>query len=256
MKFNEPVRPAGIGRNQVAFDVNRNPSAFTIVEDVENTQTDTQSNEAQNVATLANANAMSRVIAYSAANATASKNQNDIWGLHKILPWTHVIPPSTTPTFSYIHWDGYSSSYGSYDIASSLAYVDGEDPTIIRVTKPGWYLVTVHFFQGAHSLNNHYNTIGIIAVDSPDTFMPQSWYYSHAYPSTHITAMVPVPGYILGGDPASPNDQYQSKGGFQVQYGVYGNHNNSISITPENSRAYIQIAWMRPWEESFKVNFA
>lgn len=254
MKFNEPVRPAGIGRKQVAFSMPDIPNSLTVVEEDDNTEINlTEANQA----TLANANAMSRVIAYSAANATASKNQNDIWGLHKILPWTHVIPHSTTPTFSYIHWDGYDGSgYGYYDIASSLAYVDGEDPTIIRVTKPGWYLVTVHFFQGDHSLNNHYNTIGIIAVDSPDTFMPQSWYYSHAYPATHITAMVPVPGYILGGDPASPDDNYQSKGGFQVQYGVYGNHNNSISITPENSRAYIQIAWMRPWEESFKVNFA
>lgn len=257
MKFNEPVRPAGIGRKQVAFDVNRNPSAFTIVEEQGNNHTDPESNEAQNIATLAQAGAHARAIAYSAANATASKNQNDIWGLHMILPWTHVIQPSITPSFSYIHWDGYDGSgYGYYDIASSLAYVDGEDPTIIRVTKPGWYLVTVHFFQGAQSLNNHYSTISIIAVDSADTFMPQSWYYSHGYPATHITAMVPVPGYLGDGNSSLDYDIFDKKGGFQVQYGVYGNHNNSISITPENSKAYIQIAWMRPWEEGFKVNFA
>lgn len=259
MKFNEPVRPAGIGRKQVAFDVGRKPTALTIAENEEATQLDPQSNEAQNMATLANANAMSRVIAYSAANATASKNQNDVWGLHKILPWTHVRSEygQQWTNYSLIHWDGYDSAgFGYYDINSSLAYVDGEDPTIIRVTRSGWYLVTVHFFQGATALNNHYNYLIITSADSTDTSMPFSTYYSHGYPSMTMTAMVPVPGYLGDGNSSLDYDIFDKKGGFQVAYGIDGSHGSSIEITPSNSSAYIQIAWMRPWEAGFKVNNA
>ena len=256
MKFNEPVRPAGIGRKQVAFDVNRNPSAFTIVEEQGNNHTDPESNEAQNIATLAQADAHARAIAYSAANATASKNQNDIWGLHEILPWTHTISFPYGDSFSYIHWDGYGSSYGTYNIASSLGYVDGEDPTIIRVSRSGWYLVTVHLFQGAEAVANHINTLTIVAVDSPDTYMPFVTYESKGYPSLTMTAMVPVPGYLQDGKSSLDYDLSDKKGGFKVLYRLQGNHNTSIEITPENSSAYIQIAWMRPWEEGFKVNYA
>ena len=259
MKFNEPVRPAGIGRKQVAFDTGRKPSALTLIENEDNSSLDPQSNEAQNVATLAQAGAHARAIAYSAANATASKNQNDVWGLHKILPWTHYIPEPNTgfPTQSSIHWDGYDGSgFGYDDIASSLAYVDGEDPTIIRVTRSGWYLVTVHFFQGDESINNHFNTISIASSDSTDTFMPSATYYSHGYPSLHITAMVPVPGYYGDGNSSLDYDLSDKKGGFKVYYTLEGLHGSSIDITPQNSSAYIQIAWMRPWESGFKVNNA
>jgi len=260
MKFNEPVRPAGIGRKQVAFDVGRKPTALTLIESEDNSSLDPQSNEAQNIATLAQAGAHARAIAYSAANATASKNQNDVWGLHKILPWTHVRSGGggqQWPTESLIHWDGYDSAgFGYSDINSSLAYVDGEDPTIIRVTRSGWYLVTVHLFQGAQSLSNHYNYLIIASADSTDTSMPRSAYYSHGYPSLTMTAMVPVPGYYGDGNSSLDYDFSDKKGGFKVYYGIDGSHGSSIEITPSNSSAYIQIAWMRPWEEGFKVNFA
>lgn len=257
MKFNEPVRPAGIGRKQVAFDTGRKPSALTLIENDDNSSLDPQSNEAQNVATLANANAMSRVIAYSAANATASKNQNDVWGLHKILPWTHVVSFPYGNSFSYIHWDGYDGAgFGNDDIASSLAYVDGEDPTIIRVTRSGWYLVTVHFFQGDESVADHINRLSILSVDSADTSVPFTTYESKGYPSLTMTAMMPVPGYLQDGKSSLDYDIFDKKGGFKVEYRLQGNHSSSIDITTANSSAYIQIAWMRPWEKGFKVNFA
>lgn len=257
MKFNEPVRPAGIGRKQVAFDVGRKPTALTLIESEDNSSLDPQSNEAQNIATLAQAGAHARAIAYSAANATASKNQNDIWGLHKILPWTHVISFPYGNSSSYIHWDGYDSAgYGYSDINSSLAYVDGEDPTIIRVTRSGWYLVTVHLFQGAEAIADHINRLTILSVDSTDTYVPFVTYESKGYPSLTITAMMPVPGYLEDGNSSLDYDIFDKKGGFKVEYRIQGNHQQSIDITPSNSSAYIQIAWMRPWEEGFKVNFA
>lgn len=256
MKFNEPIRPAGVGRKQVAFDVGRKPTALTIAESEEANITDPQSSEAQNMATLAQAGAHARAIAYSAANATASKNQNDVWGLHQILPWTHIVSFPYGNSSSYIHWDGYGSSYGHYDIASSLGYVDSEDPTIIRVTRSGWYLVTIHFFQGAEAVGDHINRLTILAVDSTDTLMPFVTYESKGFPSLTMIAMVPVPGYLGDGNSSLDYDIFDKKGGFKVEYRLQGNHSSSIEITPSNSSAYIQIAWMRPWEAGFKVNNA
>lgn len=252
MKFNEPVRPAGIGRKQVAFDVNRNPSAFTIVEDVENTQTDPQSNEAQNIATLANATAMSRAIAYSAASSAIVTNQNDVWSTQSIQDWTHF-GSSFGPSSSYIKWANPDPD-NLLNIRSPLAYVDSEDPTIVRVNRPGWYLVSVNFYQGDHSLNNYVNELTVVSADSVDTTTARAKMYSHGYPSLGICQVVPVPGYDYYGQAASP-DNDQSKGGFIAVYTI-GAHNGNLSITAANSYASMQIIWLRPWEESFFVNQA
>lgn len=252
MKFNEPVRPAGIGRKQVAFDVNRNPSAFTIVEDVENTQTDPQSNEAQNVATFANATAMSRAIAYSAASSAIVTNQNDVWSTQSIQDWTHF-GSSFGPSSSYIKWANPDPD-NLLNIRSPLAYVDSEDPTIVRVNRPGWYLVSVNFYQGDHSLNNYVNELTVVSADSVDTTTARAKMYSHGYPSISICQVVPVPGYDYYGQAASP-DNDQSKGGFIAVYTI-GAHNGNLSITAANSYASMQIIWLRPWEESFFVNQA
>ena len=50
MKLNEPVRPSGIGRRQVAFETGRTPTALTLIENEDNNVNDPQSNEAQNIA--------------------------------------------------------------------------------------------------------------------------------------------------------------------------------------------------------------
>ena len=252
MKFNEPVRPAGIGRKQVAFDVNRNPSAFTIVEDVENTQTDPQSNEAQNVATFANATAMSRAIAYSAASSAIVTNQNDVWSTQSIQDWTHF-GSSFGPSSSYIKWANPDPD-NLLNIRSPPAYVDSEDPTIVRVNRPGWYLVSVNFYQGDHSLNNYVNELTVVSADSVDTTTARAKMYSHGYPSLGICQVVPVPGYDYYGQAASP-DNDQSKGGFIAVYTI-GAHNGNLSITAADSYASMQIIWLRPWEENFFYNGA
>ena len=252
MKFNEPVRPAGIGRKQVAFDVNRNPSAFTIVEDVENTQTDPGSVQAQNTAAFVQATAMSRAIAYSAASSAIVTNQNDVWSTQSIQDWTHY-GSSFGPSYSYIKWanpdpDNY------LNIRSPLAYVDSEDPTIVRVNRPGWYLVSVNFYQGDHSLNNYVNELTVVSADSVDYTTARAKMYSHGYPSLSICQVVPVPGYDYYGQAASPNDIH-SKGGFIAAYTI-GAHNGNLSITAANSYASMQIIWLRPWEENFFYNGA
>ena len=253
MNFNEPVRPAGIGRKQVAFDVNRNPSAFTIVEEQGNNHTDPESNEAQNIATLAQADAHARAIAYSAANATASANQNDIWSTQSIQQWTHTGSHSSE-SFSYIKWTNPDPDNLS-NIRSPLAYVDSEDPTIIRVNRGGWYMVSVNFYQGDHSLNNYRNELFVVSSDSPDTTTAKTRIYSHGYPSLSLCQLVPVPGYNNQGEPVPGSSLSFTTGGLQTVY-LIGPHNGNITITPANSYASIQIVWLRPFESNFFYNGA
>jgi len=253
MKFNEPVRPAGIGRKQVAFDLNRNPSAFTIVEEQGNNHTDPESNEAQNTATLAQADAHARAIAYSAANATASANQNDIWSTQSIQQWTHT-GSNLSDSQSYIKWANPDPDNLS-NIRSPLAYVDSEDPTIIRVNRSGWYMVSVNFYQGDHSLNNHRNELTVVSSDSPDTTTAKTRIESHGYPSLSLCQLVPVPGYFTTDIPVPNEPQDVHNPGLQTVY-LIGPHSGNITITPANSYASIQIVWLRPFEANFFYNGA
>lgn len=248
MKFNEPVRPASIGRKQVAFEIGNNPSALTLIVNEDNDNNDSQSQIGQDNATLAETMKLARVAAYSAASSGVANNTNRIWGTQSIINWTHNANHSI-PTTSLIHWADDVDNLSN--IRSGLAYVDTEDPTIIRVTKAGWYLVNVHFYQGDHSLNNNKNGLFVISSDSPDTTTGVAYNYVSGYPSLGTSQLVPVPGYLQG-TPASPNASH-GQGGFQVVWQV-GPHQNAINITSTNSYAFIQIVWLMPWESDLFYN--
>lgn len=253
MKFNEPVRPAGIGRKQVAFDVNRNPSAFTIVEEQSDNHTDPESVQAQNTAAFVQATAMSRAIAYSAASSAIVTNQNDIWSTQSIQDWTHT-GSNAADSISYIKWANPDPDNLS-NIRSPLAYVDSEDPTIIRVNKAGWYFVSVNFYQGNHSLNNYKNELFVVSSDSPDTTTAKCRIESHGYPSLSICQLVPVPGYNSEGKAVPNNSVNFTTGGLKTTY-LIGPHTGNLSITAAASYASMQIIWLRPWEENFFYNGA
>jgi hypothetical protein len=250
MKFNEPIRPAGIGKNQVAFETGQKPTLLALIENDENSQTDPNSTEAQLQATLAETMKLARVAAYSAASSGVANNTNRIWGTQSIINWTHNANHSI-PTTSLIHWADDVDNLSN--IRSGLAYVDTKDPTIIRVTKAGWYLVNVHFYQGDHTLNNNKNGLYVISSDSPDTTTGVAYNYVSGYPSLGISQLVPVPGYLQG-TLASPNASH-GQGGFQVVWQV-GPHQNAINITSTNSYAFIQIVWLMPWESDLFYNGA
>lgn len=252
MKLNEPIRPAGIGRKQVAFDTGRKPTELTIIENEINNN-DPGSQYAQDEAVLAQANAMSRVIAYSAASSAMSNNQNDIWSTQSIQDWTHFCNNSS-PTFSYIKWANPDPD-NLENIRSGLAYVDSNDPTIIKVNKSGWYLVSVNFYQGDHLLNNYKNELWVTNSDSGDTTTARAVTYSHGYPSFNICQVVSVPGYYTTNIPVPNEPTIPLDRGLKCIYQI-GPHNGNLSITTANSYASIQIIWLRPFEANFFFNGA
>lgn len=251
MKFNEPVRPAGIGKGQVAFDVSRRPSQLTLNEIGEGTTNATDSLDGVRISAIAESSAIARAAAYSAASSAMSNNTNRIWSTQSIKAWTHY-SNNSAPTSSLIHWADDVDNL--QNIRTGLAYVDTTDPTIIRVTKAGWYLVNVHFYEGDHQLNNNKNILSVVSADSPDTSTALAYNFVTGYPSLYISQLVPVPGYNSTGEPTSPSSSY-GQGGFQVAW-IIGPHTANLDITSTNSYAYIQIVWLMPWESNLFYNGA
>lgn len=241
MKFNEPVRPAGIGRKQVAFDVNRNPSAFTIVEDVENTQTDPGSVQAQNTAAFVQATAMSRAIAYSAASSAMSNNQNEIWGVRGMADFTVTKVAFTNLGYGYVKWDFTGSKYVYTwpQINNPFMWIDSEDSSKIRVNRPGWYLVDALVAVDNYKNSQNYK-LDIIVGGSEIVVIGFDSLHTNQYPTLRVNAIVPVPAYTTDPAVATTTDPY-----FQVRLGCMDGLNNDVAIQGDG---FIHAIWIKPYE--------
>jgi hypothetical protein len=259
MKFNEPVRPAGIGRKQVAFDINVNPSELSMIEDNDNTEIDVVSSGAQSKATLAETMKLARVAAYSAASSAIVQGYNEVWGIKRVKSWLHEISPHGNTGTSFVHWDA-DPRDEAYNIVSSLAYVDAEDPTIIRVRKKGWYLVNIWFRQTAWSHNNSNYTLIAFPVDSSDSFYThRDFVETDGYPVLRLSTLIGIPGLGYYGEPANPSDSYYNGGGgIKIEFRSQspGHGSDTYTMRNENVEISCQIIWLRPFENDFTYNFA
>jgi hypothetical protein len=257
MKFNEPVRPASIGRKQVAFEIGNNPSALTLIENEDNDNNDSQSQIGQDNATLAETMKLARVAAYSAASSAIVAGQNEVWGINKVGTWTHSTTVPFHTGFSVIKWDGKARDE-SYRINSSLAYVDTEDPTIIRVRKKGWYLVNVWFRQTALKHNNSQYTLTAVSADSPDSgYAIRDLIDTDGYPVLRLSTLISIPGSDANGEPTNSGN-ISDGGGIVCYFNSYTPGKTSVTYTMDNTtvEASCQIVWLRPYEDDFTYNFA
>ena len=248
MKFNEPVRPSGIGRKQVAFSMPDMPSSLTIVEQQDNEEIN---NIEENQAVLAQAVQSARVIAYSAASSAISNNMNEVWGIKTVVPWEHVVVSHLGN--SLIKWES-DPRNEAYGINTSLAYIDTEDPTIIRVRKKGWYLVNVIFLQTEWHHNNSIYYLRALAVDQPDSFYTmQDVCITDTYPVLRLSTLIGVPGGNNLGKPSTTTD-----GGIQIEFRSQnpGHGSEIYELDDDNVEAQLQIIWLRPFEDENTYNFA
>jgi len=241
MKFNEPVRPAGIGRKQVAFDLNRNPSAFTIVEEQGNNHTDPESNEAQNIATLAQADAHARAIAYSAASSAMSNNQNEIWGVRGVDDFSIEAFSSS----AYVKWGITGTKYrtGLSQINNPFLWIDNDDNSKIRINRSGWWLVDA--MVAIENYKNSTNYALDIVIGGQDDMVALGFDIVHTnqYPTLRVNALVPVP--VVTTDPNSVTDNY-----FQIRFTIVG-FSSSEPVTIQ-ADGFIHAIWLKPWEADEK----
>ena len=230
MKFNEPVRSSGIGRKQVAFSMPDMPSSLTIVEQQDNEEVN---NIEENQAVLAQANAASRIIAYSAASSAMSNNQNEIWGLRGVADFT-----TDANGFGFVKWDhsGTKYRYATPQINNPFMYVDTEDPTKIRVNRPGWYLVDAMVVVENYKNASDYR-MDILIDDTEIIVVGFDRVHTNQYPTLRVNAIVPVPAVVTDINPTSTSY-------FRVRWQAVG----LSTATTIEADGFIHAIWLKPWE--------
>jgi len=231
MKFNEPVRPAGIGRKQVAFDLQQNPSAITIIEDNENSASNVESTEGKLQATLSETMKLARVAAYSAASSALIQGQNEIWGVQGVEQFT--VNPTTG---GYVKWQkkGTIYNYNWAQINNQYMYIDSEDSSKIWVNKAGWWLV-----DALVEVTNYKNAVNyrldIITGGGDDIVIGFDSVHTNQYPTLRVNALVPVPAV---------NSLAEWPPYFQIRYRIDG-LNSSQNL---QGNGFIHAVWMKPFE--------
>lgn len=229
MKFNEPVRPSGIGRKQVAFSMPDMPSSLTIVEQQDNEEVN---NIEENQAVLAQANAASRIIAYSAASSAMSNNQNEIWGIRGVADFT-----TDSNGYGFVKWDntGTLYKYTWAQINNPFMYVDTQDPAKIRVNKPGWYLVDAMVVVENYKNSSDYR-MDILLDDTEIIVVGFDRVHTNQYPTMRVNAIVPVPAVVTDINPTSTSY-------FRVRWQAVGAGVHTIQAD-----GFIHAIWLKPWE--------
>lgn len=131
MKSNEHVRPAGIGKSQVAFQVKGRPSLMSV------DGTEIQ-NEISNAGTISqsNANALARAIATASASSLQQDMQNnclEMYGVSGFFLGTGTLGAN-------IPWIRNNRS------VNSTLYDYNPNTQWISVRKQGWYLVRAYIY--------------------------------------------------------------------------------------------------------------
>jgi hypothetical protein len=177
---------------------------------------------------------------------------NEVWGSKTVVPWEHVVNSSHLG-FSLIKWES-DPRNEAYGINTSLAYIDTEDPTIIRVRKKGWYLVNVIFLQTEWYHNNSIYYLRALAVDQQDSFYTmQDVCITDTYPVLRLSTLIGVPGGNNLGKPSTTTD-----GGIQIEFRSNnpGHGAEIFTLDDDNVEAQLQIIWLRPFEDENTYNFA
>lgn len=146
MKYNEPIRPSGIGKKQVAFPTGSQVNQLTSVEiDFENQLAGSTSGLIDGK--MANAIGIARSSAISAASEAHKRAQNYPFGMYDIqsfaLSGTNLATTKTEIPFRFVNVKNNNYQY------------DARDKTIY-VNEPGWYWVQVFFYSTAVSGANDY----------------------------------------------------------------------------------------------------
>ena len=247
MKFNEPVTPKGIGRNQVAFNLPVNGQLINIIEQEEGDST-TEVNIQEAVSRSVG---LSRVIAHSAASSAINNNYSSPFGLSTIADFTiptSFFNPNTTMHFAKVKFDQ------DYTTLQNNGFYLSSNGTTIIPRRSGWYLVNSRFFLGNHKGNHHYK-YNAYSVDSVEqNYNGGDILYTQEYPTLKISTVIPVIGFDSYGKNVRQNSDYPL-GGIELEIGVYGN-TQQINVGSGSSKAWVQCMWIAPLSEAITTNTA
>lgn len=134
MKYNELVRPSGIGRKQVAFATSVVPSELSAAESLLNTQEQT----APYIDAAVSVGAFGEAAAYSAATAAQNEVANFCFQSDRVTDFAFVTGPARFQFGRSI----VTNPYITYDPRTQL----------FSCRKPGWYFITFFvYFTGINA---------------------------------------------------------------------------------------------------------
>lgn len=146
MKYNEPIRPAGIGRKQVAFPTGNQTSELQSLEIDFNTIAN-DSTGSLIEARISNAIGIAKSSATAAASDAHKKSQNYPFGMIGITDFAlSGLAAITTKTLIPFRTVNVLNSNFQYDARDRMIYVN----------EAGWYLVQCFFYSTAVQGNHDY----------------------------------------------------------------------------------------------------
>lgn len=146
MKYNEPIRPAGIGRKQVAFPTGNQASELQSLEIDFNTIAN-DSTGSQIEARISNAIGIAKSSATAAASDAHKKSQNYPFGMIGITDFAlSGLAAITTKTLIPFRTVNVLNSNFQYDARDRMIYVN----------EAGWYLVQCFFYSTTVQGNHDY----------------------------------------------------------------------------------------------------
>lgn len=223
MKYNELIRPAGVGRKQLAFNTGNVPSPLF--------EAETALNDAENVAPYIDAavsvSGLSEAAAYSAATATQKAVENFCFQSDQVQEFAFVGAPARFQFGRQI----ITNPFISYDPRTQY----------FTCRKPGFYLVTFFvYFNGINANVDWYcaltpETNGINAVQSE--IYAQTMDYDNVSKHCHLTgsALFNVPAQIDG-------TTSQGERRFSITIGT--THTGLNTFTNGNTKVDLKIIYL------------
>lgn len=241
MKLNEPIKPAGIGKGQVAFDVGNKPTALTQSESSANSSDSSQSTEGVRISAITESTALARSIAYSAASSAVANNQNEIWGVRGVADFVVYNVSSTTLGYGFVKFDntGTKYKYEWQQINNPYMWIDSEDSSKIRVNKSGWYLVDCLVSIENYKNSKNYR-LDAITDASEVAILGYDSVHTNDYPTLRINALIPIPAIHTETGETVVEAPY-----FQIRLGIMDTFNTNTTIQADG---YIHAMWMKPFE--------
>ena len=233
MRYNELVRPAGIGRKQVAFNTSVTPSELSIAEAMLNTE-DTTAQFNDGMVSVAG---LSEAAAYSAATSTETAVQNFCLEIDQVK--------------NYSFYSDAPIQFGRLCVKTPFIDYD-ERSQQFYCRKPGWYFVKcfIHFdgVLGNYDWYMYLNTNKQVGANTYETY-PQYMAYANVYKHCALngTALYNVPVQ-------SDTDNNANVRPFQIYLGT--THGGMNTLTNANTKLGLQIIYLGELFNSERVLYS
>lgn len=232
MKSNEPIRPAGIGKSQVAFQTKGKPSLLN------SGATETQDDIFISGTTAqSGANALSRAISTATATSLKQDIQNNCLEMYGVSGFFL----GTGSSGANIPWIRNNRS-----VQSDL-YDYNPNTQLLSVRKPGWYLVRAYIYA---PIVNAAHEWGIKLISNVELNSGKTEIYAPWMGIEHTNKHPHASGMAIFNAPATEEVLNSVLPAFRIR--IYSSHSN-ISFSSNTTQASLQVIRLTDLEHQLRL---